>query len=133
MASYVYPAIFTPEADGQFSIRFPDIKNCFSGGENLADAMAMAKDVLCMMLYELEQTGAEIPEPSTVAELQRQAEGSEFVSLIACDTMEYRKFYDSRAVKKTLTIPSWLNDLAERAGINFSATLQTALKNALNI
>ena len=133
MAKYVYPAIFTPEADGQFSIRFPDLPNCFTGGENLADAMAMAKDVLCFMLYEFEQRGEMIPAPSTVAEIQRQAVGSEFVSLIACDTVEYRKFYDSRAVKKTLTIPSWLNDMAERANINFSATLQTALKDALNI
>lgn len=133
MAKYVYPAIFTPEADGQFSIRFPDIRNCFTGGKDLADAMAMANDVLCLMLYDMEQSGAEIPAPSTVADVQRQAEGSEFVSLIACDTVEYRKFYDARAVKKTLTIPSWLNDMAERADINFSATLQNALKDALHL
>ena len=52
---------------------------------------------------------------------------------MSCDTIEYRKFYDNRAIKKTLTIPAWLNTLAERQGINFSLTLQSALKQALEI
>lgn len=133
MAKYVYPAIFTPEEAGGFSIRFPDIKNCFTDADDLTSAMQMANDVLCMMLYDLEQAEAEIPAPSTVQQIQQQAEQGEFVTLIACDTIEYRKFYDSRAVKKTLSIPSWLNDMAERAGINFSGTLQEALKKQLNI
>ncbi len=133
MAKYVYPAIFTPEEDGGFSVRFPDIQNCFTGSETLAGAMEMANDVLCLMLYDLEQADAEIPSASTVADMQNQAEPGEFVTLIACDTVEYRKFYDNRAVKKTLSIPSWLNDMAERAGINFSGTLQDALKARLGI
>ena len=58
---------------------------------------------------------------------------NEFVNFISCDTIEYRKFFDNKAVKKTLSIPSWLNDMAERADINFSATLQAALKQQLNI
>lgn len=59
--------------------------------------------------------------------------GSEFVTLIACDTLEYRKFYSGRAVKKTLSIPAWLNTMAEKEDINFSAVLQRALKAELNI
>lgn len=55
------------------------------------------------------------------------------VSLVCCDTVEYRKLYDSRAVKKTLTIPNWLNTLADRAGVNFSTVLQDALKAKLDI
>ena len=129
---YVYPAIFTPEESG-ISVRFPDIHNCFTSGEDLADAMEMAEDVLCMMLYDLEEAGKEIPAASSVAEAQGQVEEGEYVSLIACDTIEYRKFHDNRAVKKTLSIPSWLNDMAERAGVNFSGTLQEALKRQLNI
>lgn len=50
-----------------------------------------------------------------------------------CDTIEYRRFYDNKAVKKTLTIPSWLNTMAERQGVNFSLTLQNALKTELHI
>ena len=133
MAKYIYPAIFTPEENGQYSVRFPDIRNCFTGADSLQDAMDMANDVLCLMLYELEQTSADIPAASPVAEAQKQTEGSEFVTLISCDTLAYRRFYDNRAVKKTLSIPSWLNDMAKREGINFSATLQTALKESLHI
>ena len=133
MAKYVYPAIFTPEESGGYSIRFPDIKNCFTDGNDLSDAMQQAADVVCLMLYDLEQAGASIPEASSIQALQSGLEPGEFVTLVACDTVEYRKFYDNKAVKKTLSIPSWLNDMAERAGINFSGTLQEALKKQLNI
>ncbi len=133
MAKYVYPAIFTPEEDGSYSIRFTDIPNCFTGAATLDNAMEMANDVLCLMLYDLEQAGREIPSPSHVAAVQKLAEGEEFVTLIACDTLAYRKFYDNKAVKKTLSIPSWLNDMAERAGINFSGVLQEALKQQLHV
>lgn len=133
MAKYVYPAIFTPEDGGGYSISFPDIKNCFTEGDDIVSAMQMANDVLCLMLYELEQSGNPIPQPSAATELQSQLDAGEFVSLVACDTIEYRKFYDNKAVKKTLSIPSWLNDMAERAEINFSGTLQDALKKQLGI
>jgi predicted RNase H-like HicB family nuclease len=114
-------------------VRFPDVHNCFTSGADLPEAMEMAEDVLCMMLYELEEAEKAIPAASTVAQAQSQAENGEFVTLIACDTLEYRKLYNNRAVKKTLSIPSWLNDMAERAGVNFSGTLQEALKQQLNI
>lgn len=130
MAQYVYPAVFTEEDCG-YSVNFPDIENCFTSGETLAEALKMAEDVLCLMLYEMEQDGAEIPAPSAIGSIA--AGEGEFVNLISCDTVEYRKFYDNKAVKKTLSIPSWLNDMAERAGINFSGTLQDALKKQLNI
>ena len=133
MAKYIYPAIFTPEEDGGYSVRFPDVESCYTGSETLVGAMDMAKDVLCMMLYEMEEHQQAIPAASTVAEIQKQAENGEFVSLISCDTIEYRRFYDNKAVKKTLTIPNWLNTVAERAGVNFSMVLQKALKEELNI
>lgn len=133
MAKYIYPAIFTPEEDGGYSVRFPDVESCYTGSETLVGAMDMAKDVLCMMLYEMEEHQQAIPAASTVAEIQKQAENGEFVSLISCDTIEYRRFYDNKAVKKTLSIPSWLNDMAERAGVNFSSILQEALKQKLEI
>lgn len=133
MAKYVYPAIFTPEESGGYSVDFPDLKNCFTDADDLTNAMLRANDVLCMTLYDLEEAGAVIPKPSTVHEVQKKAVQEEFATLIACDTIEYRKFHDNRAVKKTLSIPSWLNDMAERAGINFSGTLQEALKKQLNI
>ena len=62
-----------------------------------------------------------------------ETKGNSFVTLIACDTIEYRKFYDTKSIKKTLTIPNWLNTLSEREGINFSQVLQEALMSKLNI
>lgn len=132
MAKYVYPAVFTPEAGG-FSVRFPDVENCFTEGDDLAEALEMAEDALCMMLYDAEEQGRAISAPSPLATVQSQLEQGEFVSLVACDTITYRRLHDNRAVKKTLSIPSWLNDMAERAGINFSGTLQEALKQQLHI
>lgn len=130
MAKYLYPAVFTKE-DAGYSVNFPDLKNCFTSGATLEEAMDMANDVLCLTLYDLEQDGAAIPASSAVNAVPHGE--NEFVSLVGCDTIAYRKFFDNKAVKKTLSIPSWLNDMAERADINFSGTLQEALKAKLNI
>ena len=62
-----------------------------------------------------------------------KTEGNEFVSVVGCDTLTYRKLHSNRAVKKTLTIPEWLNTAAEKRGVNFSAVLQDALKSQLNL
>ena len=131
MAKYLYPAVFTPAEEGGYLVDFPDLEGCFTDGDDLMDAMDMAKDVLCLHLYSLEQEEKLIPDASDVQAVQAGNGG--FVTLVGCDTIEYRKFFDSRAVRKTLSIPSWLNDMAERAGINFSGTLQEALKRQLNI
>lgn len=130
MAKYLYPAVFTPAEEGGYLVDFPDLEGCFTDGDDLMDAMEMAKDVLCLHLYSMEQENKVIPDASNVQDVQPAAG---FVSLVGCDTIEYRKFFDSKAVKKTLSIPSWLNDMAERAGVNFSGTLQEALKRQLNI
>ena len=130
MAKYVYPAVFTEEDSG-YSINFPDLPNCFTSGQTLGEAIEMAGDVLCLTLYEMEQAGTAIPAPSDLRDVT--VGNKEFVNFIPCDTVEYRRFFDNRAVKKTLTVPSWLNDMAERAGINFSATLQSALKQQLHL
>ena len=130
MAQYVYPAVFTEEDCG-YSINFPDLENCFTSAETLGEGIKMANDVLCLTLYEMEQAGKPIPAPSSIRDIR--VNDHEFVNLIACDTVEYRKFFDNRAVKKTLSIPSWLNDMSERADVNFSATLQAALKQQLHI
>lgn len=131
MAKYVYPAIFTPEDEGKFSIHFPDIEGCFTYGNDLSDGIEMAKDALSLMLYDMEEEGNTIPDPTPLKDVQ--IEGSAFVTYIPADTFEYRKQFNNRAVKKTLTIPEWLNESATAAGINFSQALQNALKQQLNI
>ncbi len=130
MAKYVYPAIFMPE-ENAYSIFFPDFTSCYTSAPTLAEGMAMANDVLCLTLYDMEENGQNVPTPSNIKTLK--TEGEAFATLISCDTLAYRQYYDNQAVKKTLTIPSWLNNMAEKQGINFSATLQNALKQELHL
>ena len=131
MAKYVYPAIFTQEEGGYYSIRFPDFESCYTSAASLEEGMDMANDVLCLTLYDMEEAGKAIPAASDITELVTG--DGEFSSLVACDTMEYRRFYSGKAVKKTLSIPAWLNTMAEKEDINFSAVLQKALKAELHI
>ncbi len=127
---YVYPAIFTPEDDGGFSVVFTDLESCYTCGDTIEEAMDMARDVLALTLYEYESDGNTIPAASRLSDLT--CEGDSFATLIACDTMEYRKKFSNKAVKKTLSIPEWMNDEALAAGINFSQVLQEALKQKLS-
>ncbi len=128
---YAYPAIFTPEEDGGFSVNFPDLEGCYTCGDDMPDALMMAEDVLALVLYGYEADGKVIPEPSVISSLKLS--DGEFANYILCDTMEYRKRYNNKAVKKTLTIPEWLNEAAQDSNINFSLVLQEALKKKLNI
>lgn len=130
MAKYIYPAIFSSE-EGGFSVRFPDIDGCFTSGEDLADALKMANDTLALMLVHLEDEKRDIPVPSDILSLKIKK--GEFSSLISADTIAYRHTLNNMAVKKTLSIPAWLNDAATAAGVNFSQTLQDALKEKLSI
>ncbi len=130
MAKYIYPAVFTPEEE-KFSINFPDIEGCYTCGDSLADGMEMAEDALALMLTHLEDEKREIPAASSINSLTLS--GDEFATYISCDTTVYRRLMNNLAVKKTLSIPSWLNDSAVAAGVNFSQVLQDALKQKLNI
>lgn len=131
MAKYIYPAVFTPEDEGGFSVRFPDVVGCFTCGDTLQEALKMADDALSVMLVCMEDEHKVIPNPSKINDLK--LENSEFASLISVDTVSYRLTLNNAAVKKTLSIPAWLNDAAVKAGINFSQTLQDALKSQLKI
>ena len=117
MAKYVYPAIFTEEEEGGYSIDFPDFGSCFTCAEDLESGMEKANDVLCLTLYGMEEDGETIPAASSIEAMQQAAKPGEFATLVACDTLKYRKFFEKRAVKKTLSIPAWLNVMAERAAL----------------
>ncbi len=131
MAKYAYPAIFTPEEEGRYSVFFPDLEGCYTCGDDLQDALFMANDVLAFVLYGYETEGKEIPEPSKVESIEKS--DGDFVNYVACDTVEYARMHNNRAVKKTLTIPQWLNDAAIRQDINFSQVLQEALMQKVNM
>ncbi len=130
MAQYVYPAVFHPdEKEGGFFITFPDLPGCMTEGCDMKEALFMAQDALEMWLADAENHKEPIPAPSSRLDVQSPA----FINLILADTTAWRKKNDSKAVKKTLSIPNWLNTLAEEAGVNFSQILQDALKERLNI
>lgn len=128
---YVYPAIFTLEDNRLYSVRFPDIDGCYTSGDDLQDAFEMAEDALALMLFHYEQENRDIPEASTLNSFDTST--NEFVNYVSCDTIEYQKRNNNKAVKKTLSIPEWLNELATSKGINFSQVLQDALRSQLGV
>lgn len=129
---YAYPAILTYDSEENvYYVNFPDIEGCFTDGKTLPEAIEMGEDALTLMLCQIEDDGAKIPEPTDVKAITTGS--TETVSLIFADTTEYRRLYDNKAVKKTLSVPSWLNTLAERKGANFSAILQSGLKEFCGI
>ena len=126
---YVFPAVFEPSDEGGFVVSVPDIEGCFTEGETLAEAMFMAQDALAMMLVYHEDNNKAIPDPTPLNGV-KASDGS-IVSLVLADTDQWRRTFDNKAVKKTLSIPSWLNAKATRAGMNFSQVLQEALISKL--
>ena len=127
---YVYPTIFEPE-DGLYNVTFPDLPNCYTCGDDLADALFMAEDALGGWLSRAEENGVEIPAASSDKSIVHGENAT--VTLVLADTDAYRRAHAEKAVKKTLTIPQWLNTAAENRHINFSQVLQDALRHQLGI
>ena len=130
---YVYTAIFSqePETEETYNVSFPDIPGCNTFGEGLVDAIDMAEDALCLWLYDKEECSAAIP-PATVPS-KVTAGGGAFVTAISVDTETYRRYHSNKLIKKTLNVPMWLNEMAEKKGINFSQALQQSLKDQLGV
>ncbi len=128
--TYIYPAVFDYADDG-ISIEFPDLPGCLPFADNTDDAVKNAKEALLLHLYGMEEDNEDIPEPSSVRSI-RTKKGQSII-LIDVFMPPFRERMHTKFVKKTLSIPSWLNAEAEHSGINFSALLQKALKNELHI
>lgn len=126
MLKYVYPAVFTLEKDGSYSVEFRDLEGCYTCGDNLEEAIEMAEDVLALVLYEYEADNKAIPEPSERNNIVLSE--NQFVNFILGDTLEYRKRFNKKSVRKNVTIPEWLNEEAEKLNFNFSQILQEALE-----
>lgn len=123
----VYPACFYIEEDGGYSVEVPDLKGCITQGNTLEEAIQMAEDAALGWLLTCIEDGEELPKPSNIKNV-KLAEQDGFISLLLLDLTTYSQKYSARkSVKKTLTIPMWLNERAEKCGINFSKTLQDAL------
>jgi len=131
MAKYVYPSIFEPnELDG-YCVFFPDLENVFTEGKDISEAIYMAEDALCLMLYDMEKTGAVIPKASAPGDIKTKS--GNIVNLVACDTKFYKNYFESKSVKINVTIPLWLKEEGEKKHINFSQILQNGVKDYLQL
>lgn len=128
---YLYPAVFQPLDNGAYYVRVPDLPGCQTEGTNLQDAYDMVQDAAAMWICDSEDNNEPLPTASDIHNIIH--DDPAFVTLVAVDTTAYRVAMDNRAVKKTLTIPAWLNRKAEEQGVNFSQLLQSALKERLHI
>lgn len=125
MKKLFYPAIFHKAEEGGFWITFPDIPECMTQGDDMQQAYEMAVDALGLALTSREEEKEKIPVPSEPDKIAIDSE--EFCVVIEFDMLAYKKRTNPKAVKKTLSIPEWLNEEATALGINFSQVLQEAL------
>ena len=132
MSKISYPAIFYEE-DNSYWVEFPDLEGCFSSGETIEEAFEDAKEAIGLYLDRDEDMyNRIINKPSSVKDVCLRNPSS-IVMLVEYDSLEYAKKYKTKAVKKTLSIPEWLNDLAIKENVNFSSVLQEALVKKLHI
>ena len=120
---YIYPAVFLTNNDGSYTITYPDLPGCISEGKNLANAMAMAQSALKQWIEYLDDGNHVIPQASDMKSIK--TESNEFVNLICADMK------DKRAVKRTVSIPKWMDDRVSESGLSLSRVLQDALAKKL--
>ena len=130
----VYPAFFTKTND-KVLVEVPDL-DILTEGNDMNDAIDMARDAIELKCVSLEDDKEEIPNPSNIKDLNINNgtfadEGETVVSFVDVDSTEYRKKIDTRTVRRNVALPSWLNYEAEQAGVNVSRILQEALMNTL--
>lgn len=126
----IYPVMITPAGESEFFVEIPDM-DIATQGTSLENAIDMARDAISLMAVDMEDEGRELPAPTKITDLKPDEKS--IVTLVDADISAYRRMLDNRAVRKNCTIPSWLNEKAEAANINFSAVLQEALKQRLQI
>lgn len=129
MNKLFYPALFHKAEEGGFWISFPDFPECFTEGDDITQAYEMAVEALGLAVTSRKKEKEEIPEPTEIDKLSLE---DGILVIVEFDMLEYQKKHNSRAVKKTLSIPAWLNEEATAMGVNFSQVLQEALKEKIN-
>ena len=130
---YIYPAIFHVAEEGGYWIEFPDLPMANTQGENLEDALVMAKDCLGVYLSCLEESEEIIPKATIPYTDTKDLEKGDFIQLVEVYMAPYRDEYKNEMERRNVTIPRWLNDIVKEKKINCSAVLTTALKEKLGI
>ena len=127
---YTYTAVFTPTQDGkELYARVPDLPGCVTTGDNIEDAIEQITDAAGGWLVVAEDQGLAVPAPTPQAHIPH--ESWDTLSLIRVDTIAYRALTDTRSVRKNVSLPAWLANLADQRGLNCSKLLQDALRQAL--
>lgn len=125
---YIYTALFTPIEDGSgYYVKVPDLPGCITTGNSLSDAIDQITDAMSAWLVVAEDEGEPIAPPTPQEELALDSDS--ICSLISADTIEYRAKTDTSAVRKNVSLPSWMLRLADKRGINCSQVLQDALRS----
>ena len=132
----VYPVFFT-KAEDVILVEVPDLE-IVTEGEDMSDAIEMARDAIELKCVSLEDDGVTIPQPSSLEQLDVNEgtfaqDGQTVISLVDIDSTEYRRKIDTKTVRRNVALPSLLNYEAEHAGINVSRILQEALKTTLGV
>lgn len=127
---YVYPAIFDYADDG-ISVEFPDLPGCLTCGDTNEEAIEMAKEAMGLHLYGMEKDSDSIPEPSVIKDIK--IDDNQVIVLIEVWMPLVRDEIENHSIKKTLTIPQWLDEIARDKNVNFSRVLQDALKDLLGV
>lgn len=123
----IYPAVFTYDQEtGSYDVKFPDVPEAITFGDGLENAYEMASEVLGFALEDYK----EYPQPTSPSDLKQQFPDS-YIALIQIDMLAYMKKYHANKVRKNVTIPEWLNELAEENNVNFSQVLTEALEMKL--
>ena len=124
-----YPIVLIPDGKG-YTVYIPDF-DINTQGNDMAEAIEMARDAIGLMGIDMEDDGKDLPTPRTAKDVKLS--DGDLLSYVDVDFTEYRRKNDIKVVKKNCTIPSWLCYEAEKANINFSQVLQAAIKRELNI
>lgn len=127
---YIYPAIIE-YCDNNYSLYYPDLPGCVSSGDTVEKAVELGKIAAQEYLWELEHAGDSIPAATPTSQLTLNQ--GDVVCIVDVNMFSFRAKMDNRTVKKTLTIPWYLNEMAESRRINFSQTLRQALQSQLGI
>ncbi len=128
---YIYTALFKPIEDGSgYYAKVPDLPGCITTVSSLSDAIEQITDAMSAWLVVAEDEGEPIVPPTPQDELV--TEPGTICSLISADTIDYRAKTDTRAVRKNVSLPNWMVQLADKRGINCSQVLQDALRSLLD-
>ena len=129
---YIYTAVFTPIEDGSgYYARVPDLPGCITTGKNLEDAIEQITDAMAGCLCVAEDEGMPSAPPTPPPQVKHDANA--VCTLIRVDTLAYRAATDTRSVRKNVSLPAWMAEMADKRRINCSQVLQEGLRERLGV